>query len=206
MLLVGNRDRARTQPGLLAPYDHNSFHYSPSNFPENQNIDKTLLMAHQLQSIFATTKFQQNLEILKSALMWLDVFNWKKTIFDFSLCDKATCWFRSPTVNVLYSLTKFTLHKCSINIQPICPASSPLERIHMTKTFWSLEADWPGVAELGQRFSGVRSWGLHLTGPLNQKSGDLGLSTHLRNPCLVSLERLTPGLACRSHGFKELQS
>jgi hypothetical protein len=40
-----------------------------SEFPDNQNIVKTLPEAHQCQSIFAKTKFQQNLELLKSVLM-----------------------------------------------------------------------------------------------------------------------------------------
>ena len=34
-----------------------SSHYSPAEFPENQNIDKTLTEVHKFQSIFATTQF-----------------------------------------------------------------------------------------------------------------------------------------------------
>lgn len=76
-LLVGNRAWTRSQPGLLTPHNLSS-HYSLAEFPDNQNIDKTLPVAHQLQSIFATTEFQQNLEIWKFVFMGFDVFYWKK--------------------------------------------------------------------------------------------------------------------------------
>lgn len=67
-----------------------SSHYGLSEFPDNHNIDKTRPAAHQLQSIFATRKFQQNLEIWKFVFMGFDVFNREKRLFDFSVSDLFT--------------------------------------------------------------------------------------------------------------------
>lgn len=78
--VAGNRDWARTSGSSRLPRLAAS-RSCPSEFPDNQNIDSP---PHQ--SIFATTKCQQNLEILKFALMWFDVFDWKK-IFDLSMSD-----------------------------------------------------------------------------------------------------------------------
>lgn len=62
--------------------------FCPAEFPDNQNTDKTLPAPPPHQSIFATTKFQQNLEILTFASMWCDVFSWEKiTCFNLSRSD-----------------------------------------------------------------------------------------------------------------------
>ena len=70
-LLIGNRDGTGTQPGLLTPQPQSkivSAHYNLAGFPGNQNMEQTLPEAHQFQSIFAMTAFQQNLEILLSKI------------------------------------------------------------------------------------------------------------------------------------------
>lgn len=87
-LLVGNRDRTGTQPGFLTPWPRSkiiSAHYNSAGFPDNQNMEQTLPEAHQFQSIFSTTAFQQNLEILTFPFTVLDVSSRRKMLFDFSL-------------------------------------------------------------------------------------------------------------------------
>lgn len=114
---------------------------APSEFPDNQNIDKTLpALAHQLGSIFATTKFQQNLEILKSVFIRVDVSNWKTMVFDFPVSGQGCLSMCFVHVECFVPFTSFTPHKCSRNIQPRSPASSPPERSQMATVFWSLEA------------------------------------------------------------------
>lgn len=142
-----------------------SCHYCPAEFPDNQNMDKTLPAAHKHRSIFVTTKFRQNLEILKFVFTWFDVFNWKKMIF--LLIYKWSVYLAHPS----WVFCTPTPDSCWINVPQ---TSSPLLLfLHPRKgPTWQMPSGPPRQADRGSRlelgFSGIWSRGLFFMEPLNQ--------------------------------------
>lgn len=101
-----------------------------SGFPLLQARVTKTSTAHHHQSIFATTKCQQNLEILKFALLWFDVFGWKKS-FDLSVRDLFI--YLTPVECFVRPYTRFTLsemfHKHPAPVSCSCtPAKDPSDK------------------------------------------------------------------------------